>query len=65
MPLFSPTPKPILSPCTGVCRLGADGFCEGCHRTGEEIANWLRYSDEQRRVLMDQVLPQRASPVRS
>jgi predicted Fe-S protein YdhL (DUF1289 family) len=60
MSLFSPTPKPILSPCTGVCRLGADGLCEGCYRSGNEIASWLRYSDEQRRHLMDEVLPQRA-----
>lgn len=60
MRLFSPAPKPILSPCTGVCRLGSDGLCEGCHRSGEEIANWVRYSDAERRFLMENVLPQRA-----
>lgn len=51
---------PILSPCIGVCRLGPDGLCEGCHRTTDEIAAWLTYSDEQRRQLMFEVLPARA-----
>ena len=60
MSLFSTAPKPILTPCIGICRLGADGLCEGCYRSGDEIAGWLHYSDEQRRHLMDDVLPQRA-----
>jgi len=51
---------PILSPCTGVCRLGSDGLCEGCHRSGDEIARWSAYSDAERRRLMDTVLPARA-----
>ena len=65
MPLFPPAPKPILSPCIGICRLGADGLCEGCHRTGNEIASWLHYSDEQRRRLMNEVLPQRAQSLKA
>ncbi len=40
--------------------LDADGLCHGCYRTGEEIAGWLRMSDEQRLYLMREVLPQRA-----
>jgi len=62
MPIFANPVRPILSPCTGVCRLGADGLCEGCHRTADEIAHWLAYSDEQRMHLMNVVLPQRARP---
>lgn len=58
---FLPQPRTaILTPCIGVCRLDRDGFCEGCHRTGEEIAAWLTYSDEQRWRLMSEILPQRA-----
>lgn len=53
-------PQPaILTPCTGVCTLGPDGYCFGCHRTGAEIAGWLQMSDAQRLHLMDVVLPQR------
>jgi len=53
------SPHPILSPCIGICRLGADGYCEGCLRTGEEIASWLAMGERERRRLMDEVLPQR------
>lgn len=54
-------PKPVLSPCTGVCRLDDAGYCEGCHRSGAEIAHWLQFTDAQRRHLMHVVLPQRAT----
>jgi uncharacterized protein len=57
--LFPDPPKAILSPCTGICRLDADGVCEGCHRTAGEIARWMYYSDAERARLMDEVLPQR------
>ena len=60
MTLFASPRTPILSPCTGICRLGRDGLCEGCRRSGDEIARWLEYSDEQRRRLMDEILPSRS-----
>ena len=49
----------IQSPCIGVCTLDALGQCTGCFRSGEEIANWQRYSDGQRARLMDDILPER------
>ncbi len=52
-------PRAILSPCIGVCALDARGLCEGCQRTGAEIARWSQMSDSERRFLMDVVLPQR------
>lgn len=54
------TPKPILTPCIGVCVLDAGGFCQGCHRTIEEIGRWGLLSESERLHLMDTVLPQRA-----
>jgi len=34
-----------LSPCTGVCRIDpASGWCLGCRRTLEEIADWAMLS---------------------
>lgn len=57
--LIPPPPKPILSPCIGLCQLGADGLCEGCHRSGEEIARWMSMSDAERSRMMDHVLPAR------
>lgn len=52
-------PRAILSPCIGICRLAADGVCEGCHRTGHEIAMWSQMSDGQRQFFMEEVLPER------
>jgi predicted Fe-S protein YdhL (DUF1289 family) len=59
MPAMSTSSFPILSPCIGICRLGADGYCDGCLRTGEEIARWVAMGERERRRLMDEVLPQR------
>jgi len=51
--------KPVLTPCVGICTLDALGLCEGCRRTGEEIARWMYMSDIERARLMNEVLPQR------
>ena len=51
--------RAVLSPCTGVCNLGEDGLCEGCHRTSSEIADWSHMNDDERLRLMEAVLPLR------
>lgn len=48
-----------LSPCIGVCILGDDGLCEGCLRTGSEIAAWGNLADSERKRVMVEVLPAR------
>lgn len=48
-----------LTPCIGTCRLDARGYCEGCQRTGAEIASWHSLDNAQRRFLMQVVLPPR------
>ena len=49
--LAQPGERPA-SPCINVCQLGADGFCIGCLRTGDEIGRWMAMSaDEQWRLL--------------
>nr|WP_145549147.1 DUF1289 domain-containing protein [Variovorax boronicumulans] len=50
----------VASPCVSVCRMGADGLCEGCLRTLEEIAAWSRMDDAGRRAVWRLVL-ERAS----
>ena len=44
----------VESPCTSVCEIDPkNGLCKGCRRTKDEIFNWLRYSDvDKRRVLL-------------
>ncbi len=44
---------PASSPCIRVCCLDPEsGLCEGCGRTGAEIAEWYRLSEEDRLRIM-------------
>ena len=38
--IVPPEPADAASPCVGICVLGADGLCDGCLRTLDEIAAW-------------------------
>nr|WP_072754923.1 DUF1289 domain-containing protein [Thermomonas hydrothermalis] len=58
---MAPASPPISSPCIRVCRLDAEGLCVGCHRSREEIAAWMRWSEAQRRLFMETVLRARAT----
>jgi predicted Fe-S protein YdhL (DUF1289 family) len=41
------------TPCILICSLdAASGYCVGCGRTGEEIGDWTRYSDDERHDIM-------------
>lgn len=51
--------RAVLSPCIGVCTMGDDGYCHGCHRTSLEIACWIQMNDDERLRLMESVLPER------
>jgi len=43
---------PCRSPCINICTLDEDGYCRGCYRTIQEIANWsLMTPSEQRELL--------------
>jgi hypothetical protein len=53
--------RAVLTPCIGVCKLAANGCCDGCFRTGDEIARWSLMGDAERQRLMDEVLPERES----
>jgi len=42
------------SPCILVCSIDRKtGFCFGCGRTGDEIANWLNFSPAERQTVTD------------
>ena len=54
----SPTP----SPCTGICELSPKtGFCRGCLRSGEEIAEWRAADDSRRRKILERIATRRAA----
>ena len=42
------------SPCIKVCIL-EDGICIGCFRTQDEIREWIIYTDEQKRVVLEKL----------
>lgn len=44
------------SPCVSICRMSADGLCEGCLRSLPEIAGWSRMDDAARRVVWAGIL---------
>jgi predicted Fe-S protein YdhL (DUF1289 family) len=55
---------PVTSPCIGICRLDrTTGYCEGCLRTGEEIARWREADDEERLRILN-ALPKRRRGIR-
>lgn len=49
----------MISPCISVCVLDPQSeLCEGCGRSLDEISQWSRMTEEQRRAVMNR-LPQR------
>ena len=42
------------SPCRKICTL-EDGVCIGCFRTQDEIREWIIYTDEQKRVVLEKL----------
>lgn len=66
-PLKSPSggpPKAIATPCIKVCIVdGESGLCLGCYRKLSEVAQWARFTDEERAAIMAG-LPARRSQIR-
>ena len=44
----------VLTPCVRQCRLVNDK-CTGCGRTKEELINWTKYTDNQRKEIMEKL----------
>ena len=60
MPNEAPsTAAPPATPCIGVCRLDARGYCIGCRRTLAEIGRWRDMSEAERLHVMRELLPAR------
>jgi predicted Fe-S protein YdhL (DUF1289 family) len=48
-----PMMRDVPSPCTGICRIvSATGWCQGCQRTLEEIADWPMLTPDEKRALL-------------
>ncbi|WP_417223453.1 DUF1289 domain-containing protein [Amphritea sp.] len=44
-------PRPIRSPCIGVCALDEKDLCIACRRSGMEIAEWGCLTDDEKRAV--------------
>lgn len=43
----------VESPCTGICRIDPEsGFCLGCRRTLDEIADWPMLGNADKRAVL-------------
>ncbi len=50
----------ILTPCTGKCEMNSQtGYCNGCHRTLNEIMAWGMKTQAEREYIMENIVPQR------
>lgn len=45
----------IPSPCTKICFLDSKSICFGCRRTREEIGNWSKYTDEEKKAILEKI----------
>ena len=43
----------VKSPCISVCVLNDEDVCEGCYRTALEITDWVMYSNDEKREVLD------------
>ncbi len=50
----------VPSPCINVCQVDTEhGWCTGCLRTLEEIANWSQSSDAEKRAVLERLATRR------
>ena len=57
---MSVAPEHVLSPCVKVCALDPrSGYCVGCYRTIDEVANWVEMSAEDKRTVLERVARRR------
>jgi len=41
----------VQNPCIGICFHDSNDVCFGCRRTGEEVGNWSKYTNEKKAVI--------------
>jgi hypothetical protein len=46
----------IPSPCIKICYRDSNGICFGCRRNIEEIGNWSRYTNEEKKAVIAKTL---------
>jgi predicted Fe-S protein YdhL (DUF1289 family) len=55
------TESVVPSPCINVCQVDtARGWCTGCLRTLDEIANWAQSTNDEKRAVLARLAQRRA-----
>lgn len=56
---------PVPSPCNSICQMDGDsGWCLGCLRTLDEIAQWSVLDDHEKRTIWSRLLERAGHPER-
>jgi predicted Fe-S protein YdhL (DUF1289 family) len=42
----------VPSPCVSICALDDEDICVGCFRSGREISDWGKLSDDEKRAVL-------------
>ncbi len=45
----------IQSPCIKICHRDSADVCFGCLRTGEEIGNWSKYTNDEKKAIIEKI----------
>lgn len=45
----------IPSPCMKICHRDSNGVCFGCRRTTDEIGNWSKYTNEEKKEVLEKI----------
>jgi hypothetical protein len=52
----------VVSPCVAVCIVDPEsGYCRGCKRTLTEVAEWLLYTDDEKRAILAELEKRKVS----
>jgi predicted Fe-S protein YdhL (DUF1289 family) len=59
---MSANPQQVASPCVNVCQIDPQtGYCIGCMRTIDEIADWLEMTNEEKQQVLDRLEQRKAT----
>jgi hypothetical protein len=59
---MSANSQPVASPCVNVCQIDPQtGYCMGCMRTIDEIADWLEMTNEEKQQVLDRLEQRKAT----
>ena len=59
---MSANSQQVASPCVNVCQIDPQtGYCMGCMRTIDEIADWLEMTNEEKQQVLDRLEQRKAT----